>query len=938
MTEYLQNNVIRDLVSGKKSIDEISKMLSELKKTEPLSSGKYITPYVYTNRVNEINNILYYFQDKSQKLLLLGGIQGSGKSSLIRSIMVSCHNNVLVYWYECSKITNLDDLLLSLCAFFDKKTSKNKYPSKNRAVISIDERLISYLKTLDRPLIIVIDSIEHLVSPSLTIEDDELKYFFNYLLEHPLIKLILVGQRLPTGDMDYNEEFITEVRTTGLSEEKSIDLLREHGLESSNTILSEVYKYSRGYPWVLLLAAVAIQRLNLQPDKLLHELSVYDDAFESYLLKVLYRDLSQVETNLLDYLSVFRHPVNIPALSSLERRFEDPVNYLRELFNLKLIQNVGKRYYVNTTVRKNVYNMIPVDKKCDLHNKIANFYSAEISKKLAERTIRLSRKLLHSEQYFHNMTSSQLYADREKFDKKRQVDINYLPSATKDPLAKNLRPPEYRDVDLKYVHSYEQMKMAMTDTTSYETIEPLNASSLPGSSLQDKSLADITSEKPFQQENMPGKDKQPSGSKEVIEVDGLEIELSEEEMELINENPKKPQENNFQYNVQQKSQPEDTIVPAEDSFDLDLGFVTKDTEENRTDTDLIESLRFVAKSYADEEKYNLAIERYNEALGLCEELNNHLEYAKTLIPMSGVYIQLKQHEKALELLEKARSAYEKLNDYTEIPLIMASMAEVYTENYQHEKALMYFNQALKLPPEMIQNQTKARIYMGMGEIYDYRNQLNDALRFYQQALKAFEEINDLINQANLFSRMALIYDDMRDFKKAIQYYTSSITIDKQLGRKQTYAATLANLASVYDEMGDRQKAISHYKQSLIIDKELNNMEGLYKTLSRIGTLYIETGNVEKSLNYYQQELKVARKVKDPYWIAMAYLDMGDLYYFTKDFVRAAKCFLISQKVISKSISTDSREKIERRIRKIQDYIPGEHFERIKKKVYTPKND
>jgi tetratricopeptide (TPR) repeat protein len=925
-TGYLHTNELQYLLSCKDSLQEINKKLNDLKKSEPLSSNKDINPYVYTNRLDEINNISYFFDDASQKLLLVGGIQGAGKSSLVRSVLVTCDPQVLVYWYECSKITNLDDLLLSLCAFFDKKLSKSLFPPKNRNIISIDERLISYLKSLNRPIIIVIDSIEHLVSPSLNIADEELKYFFNFLLEHPFVKLVLMGQRLPTADMEYNEEFITELRTGGLSEDKAIKLLRAYDIQSSNTILSEIYKLSRGYPWILLLSAALMKRLNMPPDKIIQEMNLYEDSFETYLLKESYKSLPALEVDLLNYLSVIRHPINIPALSILDKTFEDPVESLKALYNTRLIQTVGKRYYVNNTVRKNIYNLIPLEQKCTLHNTISKFYSAEISKKLADRSIRLSRKLLHSEQYFHNVTATQIYTEKGKFDKKISQPKHYLPHMGKEPLEKTV----IKDVDPKYVHAYEQMKQYSVENIHNPQIQKV---------IQQQNTQPPPNEVDDKMEHRTGHSKQKpkpveTPAKEIMDIDGLEIELTSEEMQLLEDDSIQESNDTVKFSHLKPSVNEETQETEEEAgldLDLDFDFVSSGTEP-ASDLDLVESLRFVARSYAAENKHKMAIERYNEAIAICEKLNNSLEYAKTLVPLAECYMQIKQYDKALAKFEKAKNIFVKAGDQTQIPLIMANLGTVYTECYQHEKALGQYNEVFKLPEEVLTNNVKAKVYLGMGEIYDYWQRLRDALKCYNLSLRAFEEINDSLNQAILYSRIALIYDDLGDYPLAVKHYQKSIDLDRQLGRKQTYAANLSNLASVYDEMGDKQKALTHYKQSLLIDKELNQMEGLYKTLSRIGTIYIEMGEIEKALSAYQKELKVARKVNDPYWIAMAYLDMGDLYYFTKEFPRAAKCFLISQKVISKSISTDSKEKIDRRIARIQDHIPRERYERIKNSV------
>lgn len=923
---YVRKEVINKLLSNNKNVESVSQVLNELKKTEILPEQKFSNPYVYVNRPGEIAQINNFLEDDSQKLCLIGGIQGSGKSTLVRTTLSTCQEHVLLYWYECSQVTNLDDILLSLCAFFDKRFSKNKVLTKQKSTISIDERLISYLKTLDRPMVIVLDSIEYLVSTEFTIQDDELKQFFNYLLSQKLLKLILIGQRLPTADMDSVDDFINELRIAGLSEYNAINLLRKEGVNASNPMLLELYKYSRGYPWVLLLAVNTLKRFNMPVDKLLKELASYEDSFESFLIKRIYQQLKEKEKKILEYLSVIRHPVNIPAFVCLDNSLSKIENELEELQKIKMIRSTGKRFHVNTAVRKYVYNSISLDLKYKLHLEVSKFYAAEMSKNLADRTIRLSRKLLTSEQFFHNNTATKFYTAREQFEKKQIV-------AHSDLQIKSSKDGEIQlnQVDIKPIDPVLLQKGFKIDKIIDFEPEEVNTSDL-----------DTSFQLPI-----PGKQ-----NKELVNFDGLQIELTEEEKELLKETEntdqlepptqflnKKILQNSLSEELNYKdtdsSPPEQISLPAdEELFDLEYEIDTSNEEAILSNMDLVESLVFVARGYASENKHQIAIDRYREALEIAEKSNNLESMLGTLISMAESYMSLKQYNLSLECYSWCLKICEEIHDFSRVPLLLASMGKVYSECYQHEKALMQYNEVLKMPAGQLSNSVKAIVYLGIGEIYDYRQQFNEALNYYKMSLKAFVEINDLPNQAIIYSRIALIYDDLGRYEKAIENYEESLKIDKSLGKKQSYAATLSNLAAVCDDLGQRSRALKYYKQSLVIDNELNNMEGLYKTLSRVGTIYSEVGQTEKALNYYKQELKVAKKVKDPYWIAMAFLDLGDLFYYMNDYTKAAKHFFISQKVISKSISTDSKEKIERRINKLLDHIPRETLQEIKKQVFN----
>lgn len=925
---FIKTNIINKLLSNEGNIKNISLILDELKQTEPSISYKNLNPYLFINRQDEITKIAAFLDDTSQRLLLFGGIQGSGKSTTVRSTLATCQEHILIYWYECSKITNLDDILLSLCGFFDRKLNKEAPIQKQKNLISIDERLISYLKSLNRDIIIVLDSIESLVSPEFVIEDEELKHFFNYLLNHPKIKLILIGQRLPTGDMEYSEDFITELRIGGLNEDKSIKLLKEQGLEGANSSLSEIYKLSRGYPWLLLLSYQVSLNYNISVNKIIQDMSIYDDTYESFLIKIARSNFTDIEKLITNYVSIFRHPINIPTLSYFDKSVKDVSNEINHLINLKIVKGSTRRFNANNTVRKNIYNDIPNDQKYDYHLALSKFYAEETAKKITQRTVRLSRKLLRSEQFFHNNTATKFYTDKEKF----QRNVKYSPQ-TNTKTNTTSKSSEIKPASQEALLEYERLKGEYTFDTKEVAHHELDTDyQLPLS--ETKSSNEI--------------------KKELLQIDGFEIELTEEEKELIekasedssNSEEVTLYEKETEYQTEthtekpsrRKKTVQDNKLKQDIDFKLDYEIELNDETSIKSNLEVVESLIFVAKSYAKENKHSIAIERFKEALDISEKLNDNKYIAKVLTLMAGSYSFLKQYELALGCHNKCKAIYTEQGDFHNFANTMVLTGHVYSECYQHEKALQHFYDTLKLPAEHLSNSTIANSYLGIGEIFDYRGQLRESLTYYNNALQAFIEIDDIVNQALLYSRIGLIYDDLSEFENAIKNYETSLKLDNQIGEKERYAATLSNLAAVCDELGERAQALKYYKQSLIIDKELNNIDGLYKTLSRIGTIYIDMDRTDLALKYYKQELLIAKKVNDPYWIAMAYLDLGDLHYFIKEYVKAAKYFFISQKVIRKSISTDSKEKIERRLRTLLDYIPKDQFENIKEQIMEPNND
>ena len=886
---------MKSLMAYEDSYEEILNMVHMILSKENTFLPKELIADIFYNRTDEIYDLSEAFNDQVQRLFLIGGTQGVGKSSIIRALLYLAYNNVSVFWYEASKVTNLDDILLSLCAFLDKRIQKNPFEVKSRTLISIDERLISYLTKLDTPLVIVLDSFEFLVDEKLKLEDEELKNFFNYLLSHPKVKLVIIGQKLPIEDIDRMDETVAEFRFSGIEEENALTLFEKNDIESSSYVLKSLHEMTRGYPWVINLLIQTIKSYSLSPEEVINDMSEEEDSFELYLIKKNYSYLSFVERTLLHYFSLFRHPVNVQTIQLVGKEYENLDNVLEKLVNLYLVKQSGKRYYIPSILRQFLYNTMSCGTRYKLHKKLSDFYSEEISKKLSERTIRLSRKLLYSEQHFHNMIAIKLDKDAEKFDENVQLALNYLPSSmrevyfTHNPIEKH----------------WEEKESPITESFLQE-------------------YKDDYAAEPYKKEITEPSSNNQGPQTETEESDTLEIRLSEEEMALLND-------------------PDDVLmaetVLSGDVEKSGITFPTNFTEKNYLEipeTEEVispETLYTMALAYISEKKSDKAIITLNEAYEKFEKDDNTEGMANCLSSLGNTYLSLKQYEICLDYLEKAKHLYFRLNDLKSVAETTSNMGNAFYECYKHDKAIVKYREILSMPQEEVPNDVKASTFLYMGQIYDYRGQLDHAVTYYNKSLTYYKKLRDKLNIADLHAKLGLLYDDLGNYDQAIENYDLALKVYQRLGHKENYVITLSNLAAVCYETGQKAKSINYYKQTLLLDTELGNYEAVYKTFSRIGTICVELGDTISALKYYSEELKVAKSVNNPYWISMAYLDLGDLHYYMRRHETAAKYFIIAKELIKNTISTDSREKIDRRLKKVVNFIPKDTFEKLQRDVY-----
>jgi tetratricopeptide (TPR) repeat protein len=505
-------------------------------------------------------------------------------------------------------------------------------------------------------------------------------------------------------------------------------------------------------------------------------------------------------------------------------------------------------YYMKDFFKKIVYASMLDNEKTKIHKYLNELYIREESKKLSERIIPISRRLLHSEQYYHYITL-----------KKLQKEFDIL---------------EFKSAGLS------AQKVKPTDAV----IDYLKVRNKPDNAFIE-----------------PKREK-------VLPENDFDIILTEEEKMLLNENIS-----------------DDTSVS--DSPNIEELFENPLMKEKFSDSEVNDAFN-KALQFEQDKNYDLALNSYKKAYELSQKASDKSFLAKISNSIGGILNNVNKYDESLKYYENSLNIYKDLNDKKSVSIIYSKIANIYKETFKHESALQCYQKLLSMPEENLEEKLKLEVFSGIAEIYSYREDFENALKYYLEAYEKVKMSDDNKTKSMLLFKIALIYDDLNHSQNALEYYNKSI--EKGLIEAPTshLASSYVNAASIYEETKDKVKAEEYYLKSLDIDSELKNYEDRAQTLSRLASMALESGNSQKALDYYKQELECAKVSGNPYTQASSYLDLGDFYLSENSFEKAIKTYFSARKSIGKEISTDSREKIDRRLRMILNQIGRESFNAI----------
>ena len=278
----------------------------------------------------------------------------------------------------------------------------------------------------------------------------------------------------------------------------------------------------------------------------------------------------------------------------------------------------------------------------------------------------------------------------------------------------------------------------------------------------------------------------------------------------------------------------------------------------------------------------------NNALVILSEAKNLNEKEKqkhvaNTLGNLGVYYSLKaDYPKALDYYQKALKIDEELNNKKGIATRLGSIGIVYFNQADYPKALDYYFKALKMAEEL-GNKNNIAVWLGnIGIVYKYQADYPKALDYYFRALKMAEELGNKNSITVALGNIGFVYKEQAEahpnpsereglYTKALDYYFRAFKLAEELGYKNNIAVWLGNIGNVYDEQATSfksqitrdtlfTKALDYYFKALKMNEELGRKNGIAINLGNIGSIYTKTGKFAEAEKYLLDALKIDKEI------------------------------------------------------------------------------
>jgi class 3 adenylate cyclase len=275
--------------------------------------------------------------------------------------------------------------------------------------------------------------------------------------------------------------------------------------------------------------------------------------------------------------------------------------------------------------------------------------------------------------------------------------------------------------------------------------------------------------------------------------------------------------------------------------------------------------------------YPRALEYYNKALSIFEELGNKFGAAGVHVSIGNVYSFLTDYTSALEYLTKALAVYQEIGNKNGIAIANGNIGLVYYHRCEYPQALEYYSTAVAMYQEVGNKNGIAASTGNIGEAYRHLADYTRALEYYSSALAIYEKMGNKAGIAANTGNIGIVYWHLADYTRALQYFTKALAINEELGNIYGLAANTGNIGEAHWHLADYTSALEYYSKALALYQEIGKKDGVAVNTASIGNMYTYLYDYPRALEYYSKALAIYQEISNKAGVATTITNIGKLY-------------------------------------------------------------
>lgn len=227
--------------------------------------------------------------------------------------------------------------------------------------------------------------------------------------------------------------------------------------------------------------------------------------------------------------------------------------------------------------------------------------------------------------------------------------------------------------------------------------------------------------------------------------------------------------------------------------------------------------------FSEESNYYMALEMYQKALKLYQNIGQKNNISKAYNNIGIVYKSKRNNTKALEYFKKALAIQEEIGEQT-VPVTLTNIGVIYFENGNHSEAIKHYNKAEKSFKLVENNRGLALLNNYLGDYYRKLNDEPKAISYYTTALNLYETMQNKFGASLALYNLGQLYFESKKYDEAMPFATKSLNYAKEIGVLDQTFHSEKLLSDLYAAQSNPSQSLFHYKNYIIARDSITNQE------------------------------------------------------------------------------------------------------------------
>lgn len=296
-------------------------------------------------------------------------------------------------------------------------------------------------------------------------------------------------------------------------------------------------------------------------------------------------------------------------------------------------------------------------------------------------------------------------------------------------------------------------------------------------------------------------------------------------------------------------------------------------------------------------EYRDALDYFERALISSRTAGNAKQEVEALNHKGDVYALLGENDRAITLIQSALRLAKKANDHHGIAKSMGSLGVAFYNLSEMNRSTDLLKQALPLCDPAVDPEGRAQILRYLGYNYTDASELPLALDYFQQSLSLWRAAGNLRGEAQTVNAIALIYSLLGEREQAMDHYNRAEQMFRTVGDKKGIITALNGQGETFADL-NLARALDHHTEALSLSQEIGDLDGQiisHRYLGNILRAIADTADTEneksdrhyqQAIQHFEQALVLCRTLKDRRIESYNLQDLGGIYDFLGDSKKA----------------------------------------------------